>query len=173
MVTSQYGLLFPGKKTTSEFSQWIMVTNMGEQYHMSIELLVLECKYVVYLNGINRFSDDIIPWERQGLSSIPSTMLTISLPMPVALWERTDGKTNFNYSSQINKYQCNLITTRKPLKCNGWEWRRNRHLDMLSPSSSSPSQWKVPKPPLFSEPTPSCTRENQEKSSWFWTLVQP
>ena len=31
-----------------------------------------------------------IPCERQGLSSIPSTMLTISLPIPVARWERTE-----------------------------------------------------------------------------------
>lgn len=94
--------------------------------------------------SFSKFRSSHVPWERQGLSSIPSTMLTISLPIPVALWERTEAQRHGGVRGHF------------------WSWsiwgclfQWDRYLDTLSPASSSPSLWTALKLPWFSEPTPS------------------
>lgn len=104
MVTSQYGLLFPGntdRHLSTEDENILPHTNtvylktaaesladcyFSFEQNERLKLCTLGALCVDFIS-FSHFSKRsvYVPWERQGLSSIPSTMLTISRPIPVAL----------------------------------------------------------------------------------------
>lgn len=108
---------FPWKHKQA-FHQWWSHLYYSLWWKQTIDFyltIILKCKYFKCFFLLIYFSKGSTPWERHGLSSIPSTMLTISLPMPVALWERTDKQIIKGFV--IQKHQDNEKSSWKHRGC--------------------------------------------------------
>lgn len=95
-----------------------------------------------------------LPWDLHGFSSIPSTMFTISLPIPVALWDRTVVKNNMKNAL---KYSFDI---------SGKYYKKQFPMPYLSMPflfSSSLFQCKAQKLLWFSEPKPSFSKNRTKK----------